>query len=36
MDATHDVGLAFGRTSAVVVIVFSTVVALALGFKLFF
>jgi succinate dehydrogenase cytochrome b subunit len=35
MDATHDVSLAFGRTSAVVVIVLSTVVALALGFKLF-
>ena len=36
MDATHQVGLAFGRTSALVVIVLSTVVALALGFKLFF
>ena len=36
MDATHEVGLAFGRTSALVVIVLSTVVALALGFKLFF
>jgi succinate dehydrogenase / fumarate reductase cytochrome b subunit len=36
MDATHEVGLAFGRTSALVVIVFSTVVAFALGFKLFF
>ena len=36
MDATHQVGLAFGRTSALVVIVLSTVVAFALGFKLFF
>jgi len=36
MDATHDVGLAFGRTSALVVIFLSTVVAFALGFKLFF
>ena len=36
MDATHEVGMAFGRTSALVVIVLSTVVALALGFKLFF
>jgi succinate dehydrogenase / fumarate reductase cytochrome b subunit len=36
MDATHEVGLAFGRISALVVIVLSTVVALALGFKLFF
>jgi succinate dehydrogenase / fumarate reductase cytochrome b subunit len=36
MDATHEVGLAFGRTSALVVIVLSTVVALALGLKLFF
>ena len=36
MDATHEVGLAFGRTSALVVIVLSTVVAFALGFKLFF
>lgn len=35
MDATHDVSLAFGRTSALVVIVLSSVVALALGFKLF-
>ncbi len=35
MDATHEVGLAFGRTSALVVIVLSTVVAFALGFKLF-
>ena len=36
MDATHEVGLAFGRTSALVVIVLSTVVAFALGLKLFF
>ena len=36
MDATHEVGLAFGRNSALVVIVLSTVVAFALGFKLFF
>jgi succinate dehydrogenase / fumarate reductase cytochrome b subunit len=36
MDATHEVGLAFGRTSALVVIVLSTVVAFALGFRLFF
>ncbi|MEO5844907.1 MAG: succinate dehydrogenase, cytochrome b556 subunit [Caldimonas sp.] len=35
MDATHDVGLAFGRSSALVVIVLSTVVAFALGYKLF-
>ena len=35
MDATHAVDLSFGRTSALVVIVLSTVVALALGFKLF-
>ena len=36
MDATHEVGLAFGRVSALVAIVLSTVVALALGAKLFF
>ena len=36
MDATHEVGLVFGHVSALVVIVLSTVVALALGFKLFF
>ena len=36
MDATHAVSLSFGRTSALVVIVLSTVVAFALGFKLFF
>ncbi len=35
MDATHEVGLAFGRSSALVAIVLSTVVAFALGFKLF-
>ncbi|HSC65998.1 MAG TPA: succinate dehydrogenase, cytochrome b556 subunit, partial [Caldimonas sp.] len=35
MDATHEVGLAFGRTSALVAIVVGTVVAFALGFKLF-
>ena len=36
MDATHAVGLSFGRTSALVVIVLSTVVALVLlGGKLF-
>lgn len=35
MDATHEVGLAFGRTSALVAIVLSSVVALALGAKLF-
>src|SRR5947199_7310790 len=35
MDATHEVGLEFGRTSAVVAIVLSTVVAFALGAKLF-
>ena len=35
MDATHAVSLSFGRTSAIVVIVRSTVVAFALGFKLF-
>ncbi len=36
MDATHEVGLAFGRNSALVAIVLSTVVAFALGAKLFF
>jgi succinate dehydrogenase / fumarate reductase cytochrome b subunit len=35
MDATHDVGLEFGRISALVAIVLSTVVAFALGVKLF-
>ena len=36
MDATHAVGQRFGRTSALVVIGLSSVVALALGAKLFF
>src|SRR5450432_3488570 len=36
MDATHAATYSFGRTSALVVIVLSTVVALALGAKLFF
>ena len=36
MDATHSVSLSFGRTSALFVIALSTVVAFALGFKLFF
>ena len=36
MDATHAVSASFGRTSALVAIVLSTVVALALGWKLFF
>lgn len=36
MDVTHDVGLEFGRVSAVVAMVLSTVVAFALGAKLFF
>ncbi len=36
MDATHAVSYSFGRTSALVAIVLSTVVALALGAKLFF
>jgi succinate dehydrogenase / fumarate reductase cytochrome b subunit len=35
MDATHAVGLEFGRISAWVVIVLSTLLALALGAKLF-
>ena len=35
MDATHAVGLEFGRISALVAIVLSTVLALALGAKLF-
>jgi len=35
MDATHEVGLEFGRISAVVAIALSTIVALALGAKLF-
>ena len=36
MDATHSVSAPFGRVSALVVIAASTVVALALGAKLFF
>jgi len=35
MDATHSVGLQFGRISAVVVMALSTIVAFALGAKLF-
>jgi succinate dehydrogenase / fumarate reductase cytochrome b subunit len=35
MDATHEVGLEFGRTSAVVAIALSSIVALVLGVKLF-
>ena len=35
MDATHAVGLEFGRISALTVIVVSTLLALALGAKLF-
>jgi len=35
MDATHAVGLEFGRISALVVIGLSTLLALALGAKLF-
>ncbi len=36
MDATHTYGLRFGHVSALVAIVLSSVVALALGAKLFF
>ena len=36
MDATHAVGLEFGRQSALFVLVASSVLTLALGFKLFF
>lgn len=36
MDATHSVSLSFGRRSALVAIAVGTVVALALGAKLFF
>ncbi len=36
MDATHQVSASFGRISALAAIVLSTVVALALGAKLFF
>jgi succinate dehydrogenase / fumarate reductase cytochrome b subunit len=35
MDATHAVGLEFGRVSALVAIIVSSVLALALGAKLF-
>ena len=35
MDATHDVGLEFGRVSAIAALVLGTVVAFALGAKLF-
>ena len=35
MDATHSVGLKFGRISAVVVMALSTTLAFALGAKLF-
>ena len=35
MDATHAVGLEFGRVSALVAIVLGSVVALALGARLF-
>ncbi len=35
MDATHAVGLEFGRISALTAIIVSTVLALALGAKLF-
>ena len=36
MDATHEVGLEFGRVSALAAIGLSTVIALVLGAKLFF
>jgi succinate dehydrogenase / fumarate reductase cytochrome b subunit len=36
MDATHAVTLEFGRTSAIVTLVASVVLTLALGAKLFF
>ncbi len=36
MDLTHEVDLKFGRVSALTAIVLSSVVALALGAKLFF
>jgi hypothetical protein len=35
MDATHAVDLRFGQVSALVAIGFSSIVALALGAKLF-
>lgn len=36
MDATHAVDLRFGRVSALVAMLLSTLIALALGVKLFF
>ncbi len=36
MDMTHAVDLAFGRVSAVVTLVLSVLLTVALGFKLFF
>ncbi len=36
MDATHDVGLEFGRRSALFTLVGSALLTLALGYKLFF
>jgi succinate dehydrogenase / fumarate reductase cytochrome b subunit len=36
MDMTHQLGLKFGHSSALVAIVVSVVLTLALGFKLFF
>ena len=36
MDATHDVSLRFGHGSALVAIVLSTILTVALGAKLFF
>ena len=36
MDMTHTVDVKFGRNSAIVAMALSTVLALALGFKLFF
>ena len=35
MDATHEVGLVFGRVSAIVALAVGTVVAFAVGAKLF-
>jgi len=36
MDATHSVGLAFGRQSAVFTLAVSLILTIALGLKLFF
>ena len=36
MDATHSVGLVFGRRSAIFTIAISLLLTIALGFKLFF